>query len=74
MQYSDCGSLTVMAALRHALWTEDDERTCLAYSPNGDELRWIPTHLQVADALTKSLKQLLINAAPELSTVIVREP
>ena len=62
-----------MAALRQSLWTDEEERTCIADAPHGDELRWVPTHLQLADALTKSLKPLLLNQALETGSVIVRE-
>ena len=46
-----------MAGLRQSLW-EDDIPTHVAYKPHGDQLRWIPTHLQLADCLTKSMKPL----------------
>ena len=49
-----------MAGLRQALW-EEETPAHVAYHPHGDELRWIPTHLQLADCLTKSMKPLLLN-------------
>ena len=37
-----------LAGLRQMLW-EGDELSHHAFTPNGDVLRWIPTHLQLAD-------------------------
>ena len=51
-----------MAALRQALWY-DDTPTSEVFAPNGDILRWIPTHLQLADCFTKSMKPTLLNQA-----------
>ena len=47
-----------MAGLRQSLW-EDDIPTHVAYKPHGDQLRWIPTHLQLADCLTKEYEATL---------------
>eukprot|EP00439_Symbiodinium_sp_Y106_P049535 s5676_g6.t1 len=77
VQYTDCRSLSnhltaqvprqvddrpsiELAGLRQALW-EDDKSSHQAYHPYGDELRWFPTHLQLADCVTKSMKPTFLN-------------
>ena len=60
-----------MAGLRQSLW-DDETPTHVAYNPHGDQLRWILTHLQLADCLTKSLKPLLINQTIDSNIVQVR--
>ena len=49
-----------LAGLRQMLW-EGDEPSHQAFAPYGDILRWIPTHLQLANCLTKSMKPHLLN-------------
>ena len=61
-----------MAGLRHRLW-EDDTPSHIACKPHGDRLRWIPTHLQLADCLTKSMKPLLINQSIDTNVAQVRD-
>ncbi|CAE7255946.1 RE2 [Symbiodinium natans] len=61
-----------MTALRQALWV-DETPTSEAFAPFGDILRWIPTHLQLADCLTKSMKPKLLNDALESNEAVVRE-
>ncbi|CAE7342176.1 uxuA [Symbiodinium natans] len=61
-----------MTALRQALWI-DDTPTSEAFTPFGDILRWIPTHLQLADCLTKSRKPKLLNDALECNEAVVKE-
>ena len=59
-----------LAGLRQRLW-EGDELSHQAFAPYGDVLRWIPTHLQLADCLTKSMKPHLLNGVVSSNTVIV---
>ena len=59
-----------LAGLRQMLW-EGDKLSHQAFAPHGDILRWIPTHLQVADCLTKSMKPHLINGVIASNTVVV---
>ena len=59
-----------LAGLRQMLW-EGDELSHQAFAPNGDVLRWIPTHLQLADCLTKSMKPHLLNGVVASNTVTV---
>ena len=61
-----------MAGLCQSLW-EDETPTHVAYHPHGDQLRWIPTHLQLADCLTKSMKPLLINQTIDSNIAQVRD-
>ncbi|CAE7246083.1 RE2 [Symbiodinium natans] len=61
-----------MTALRQALWV-DETPTSEAFAPFGDILRWIPTHLQLADCLTKSMKPKLLNDALESNEAVVKE-
>ena len=49
-----------LAGLRQMLW-EGDELSHQAFAPFGDILRWIPTHLQLADCLTKSMETSSFN-------------
>ena len=46
-------------------------RSHQAFAPFGDVLRWIPTHLQLADCLTKSMKPHLLNGVVASNTVTV---
>ena len=59
-----------LAGLRRMLW-EGDELSHQAFAPFGDVLRWIPTRLQLADCLTKSMKPHLLNGVVASNTVIV---
>ena len=59
-----------LAGLRQALW-EGDELSHQAFAPFGDVLRWIPTHLQLADCLTKSMKPHLLNGVVASNAVTV---
>ena len=61
-----------MTALRQALGI-DDTPASEAFTPFGDILRWIPTHLQLADCLTKSMKPKLLNDALERNEAVVKE-
>ena len=79
VQYSDCRSLTdhllspkqvedkrlsiEFAGLHQTLW-EDDIPSREALAPYGDVLKWIATHLQLADCFTKSMKPHLLNETP----------
>ena len=47
--------------------------THVAFRPHGDQLRWIPTHLQLADCLTKSMKPLLLNQTIDSNIAQVRD-
>ena len=42
-----------------------------AFAPDGDVLRWIATHLQLADRLTKSMNTHLLNETIRTNVVIV---
>ena len=59
-----------LAGLRQALW-EGDELSHQAFAPFGDVLRWVPTHLQLADCLTKSMKPHLLNGVVASNAVTV---
>ena len=59
-----------LAGLRQALW-EGDELSHQAFAPFRDVLRWIPTHLQLADCLTKSMKPHLLNGVVASNAVTV---
>ncbi|CAE7367510.1 uxuA [Symbiodinium natans] len=61
-----------MTALRQALWV-DDTPTSEAFIPFGDILRWIPTQLQLADCLTKSMKPKLLNDALASNEAIIKD-
>ena len=61
-----------MAALRQSL-SDDETPTHVAYNPHGDQLRWVPTHLQLADCMTKSMKPLLIKQTIDSNIVQVRD-
>ena len=56
------------------LWTEDEELTSVAYAPYGTTLSWMATHLQVADALTKSMKPRLLNQVLDDTTAKLQDP
>ena len=61
-----------MAACQ-SLW-EDDTPTHVAYKPHRDQLRWIPTHLQLAHCLTKSMNPpLLVNQTIDSNVAQVRD-
>ena len=61
-----------LASLRQALW-EDDVLSHEAFAPYGDILRWIATHMQLADCLTKSMKPDLLNETIRTNMVTVAE-
>ena len=53
-----------LAGLRQSLWEEDVPSHQL-YHLYRDDLRWIPTYLQMADCFAKSMKPRLLNSAIE---------
>ena len=59
-----------LTGMRQALWV-DEVPSYVAYKPHGDELRWISTHLQLADCFTKSMKPTLLNHALDNNIVQV---
>ena len=59
-----------LTGLKQMLW-EGDELSHQAFAPFGDILRWIPTHLQLADCLTKSMKPHLLHGAMAANSVTV---
>ena len=61
-----------LAGLRQTFW-EDDIPSHEAFTPYGDILRRIATHLRLADCLTKSVKPHLLNEAICSNKVIVAD-